>query len=92
MNTLLEKYPIKVQIDTRTHHNISVKNNCGLYLCKDAPFLGASPDRVIECDCCDVGVLEIKCPFKFKSTGLDYVPGNKEYCISSDMKLKQTNT
>ena len=46
---LPEKYPIKVQIDTRTHHIISVKN-CGLYLCKDAPFLGASPDGVIECD------------------------------------------
>ena len=87
---LPEKYPIKVQIDTRTHHNISVKN-CGLYLCKDAPYLGASPDGVIECDCCGIGVLEIKCPFKFKSSGLDDVPGNKEYCISSDMKLKQTH-
>ena len=29
----------------------------------DFPYLGASPDGVVECDCCGRGVIEIKCPF-----------------------------
>jgi len=26
------------------------------------PHLGATPDRIINCDCCGDGVIEIKCP------------------------------
>ena len=31
------------------------------------PHLGASPDGVINCDCCGEGLLEIKCPYSAKS-------------------------
>ena len=27
------------------------------------PFLGASPDAMIQCVCCGQGVVEVKCPF-----------------------------
>jgi hypothetical protein len=30
------------------------------------PFLGATPDGIISCDCCGKGALEIKCPFKHR--------------------------
>ena len=33
----------------------------GLVVCKDHPFIGASLDRVIQCECHGRGLLEIKC-------------------------------
>jgi len=36
---------------------------CGLFVDKEKPYLGATPDLVIECDCCALGVSEFKCPF-----------------------------
>lgn len=27
-------------------------------------FLGATPDGMVICDCCDSALIEIKCPFK----------------------------
>ncbi len=38
-------------------------SDCGLCVHPDFPYLGASPDGVVECDCCGRGVIEIKCPF-----------------------------
>ena len=34
------------------------------------PFLGATPDGVISCDCCGNGVVEIKCPYCCKQKDL----------------------
>ena len=39
----------------------------GLVVDPQYPFLGASPDALIECCCCDgKGIVEIKCPFSSK--------------------------
>ena len=27
------------------------------------PFMGATPDDIVQCECCGVGVIEVKCPF-----------------------------
>lgn len=35
----------------------------GLHISSECPFLAASPDGVISCECCGKGVLEIKCPY-----------------------------
>ncbi len=46
--------------------NIIIKMNVsdrGLCVHPDFPYFGASPDGVVECDCCGRGVIEIKCPF-----------------------------
>lgn len=43
-------------------------HKCGLFLAKNAPFLGASPDRIIECSCCGRSCLEVKCPFSIRHT------------------------
>ena len=45
------------------HTNFCV-SNCGLFICLSHPHLGATPDGLVKCDCCNgSGVLEIKCPF-----------------------------
>ena len=49
------------------HKDVSV-TECGLFLLKDMPFIGASPDRIIECSCCGTACLEIKCPFSIRHT------------------------
>jgi hypothetical protein len=38
-------------------------SSCGLFTNPRFPYLGASPDGVITCDCCGTGVIEIKCPY-----------------------------
>ena len=37
-----------------------------LSISKASPYLAASPDGIIKCTCHGTGVLEIKCPFRFK--------------------------
>lgn len=49
------------------HKNMKLKD-CGLFLDKNSPFIGASPDRIITCDCCSPACLEVKCPFSINFT------------------------
>ena len=37
----------------------------GLHINADYPHLGASPDGIIDCDCCGKGLVEIKCPRRY---------------------------
>lgn len=50
-------------------------HDTGLFINPSVPFLGASPDGFVSCDCCGVGVsvIEVKCPFCVKSDKLDSV-------------------
>ena len=50
------------EIFRKSHRNVVTKE-CGLFLCEEIPFVGGSPDRIVECDCCGQSCLEIKCPF-----------------------------
>uniref|UniRef100_UPI00358FC381 uncharacterized protein n=1 Tax=Myxine glutinosa TaxID=7769 RepID=UPI00358FC381 len=47
------------------HKNISCRLS-GLVLDKDRPYIGASADGIVTCDCCQPWVLEIKCPYKHR--------------------------
>lgn len=49
----------------KTHTNFNLKA-VGLTVKADKPYLAASPDGVFSCDCCGTGVLEIKCPYKYR--------------------------
>jgi len=44
------------------HVNVRV-SLCGLFINTEFPIQGASPDGIVECNCCGEGVLEIKCPY-----------------------------
>lgn len=43
------------------HSNLLIKD-CGLFLHAEHQYLGASPDGLAICDCCNKTLLEIKCP------------------------------
>ena len=40
--------------------------NVGLHVNPSFPHLGASPDAIVNCECCGTGVVEIKCPLKHR--------------------------
>lgn len=45
------------------HRNFAV-SKCGLFVDAKHPYMCATPDSVVSCDCCGLGVVEVKCPFK----------------------------
>ena len=53
---------IKIQ-----HKNVQV-SPCGLFVMAGKVYTGASPDGLVECDCCGQGLVEIKCPLTSAST------------------------
>ena len=44
-------------------HNDFKISDTALFIDHTNPFLGASPDGMVECSGCDRGVVEIKCPY-----------------------------
>jgi hypothetical protein len=48
-------------LDNNLHKNFSLKQ-VGFVIALSTSYVGASPDRLTECDCCGRCVLEIKCP------------------------------
>lgn len=62
----------------------------GLILNPNFPFLGASPDGILSCNCCPQRLLEIKCPFKyrFQSPTSEDALSDKAYCLRTDENNK----
>ena len=52
----------------RVTHKKLVVTEGGLFLHHQRMYVGASPDGLVECDCCGKGVLKIKCPFSISHT------------------------
>lgn len=52
-------------------HSKFVIRSCGFFVSPLMPFVGASPDGVVHCDCCGRGGLEIKCPHCSKDKAPD---------------------
>ena len=51
----------------------------GLHIDTQYPYLGATPDGIVSCDCCGTGLLEIKCPFTYKHSVLSDIDDEKFY-------------
>ena len=46
-----------------TKHKKFSLTQSGLIIYPLHPFMGATPDAIVQCECCGVGVIEVKCPF-----------------------------
>ncbi len=46
----------------KEHAKFTIKNT-GFHISMKSPFIGASPDGMIECECCGQGLVEVKCPY-----------------------------
>lgn len=60
------------------HENFTV-STCGFHVSLDFPHIGASPDGMVECNCCGTGCIEIKCPYKLLKGGIMAHP-----CLTKD--------
>ena len=75
----------------KQHMNFEIKP-CGFFVDSKAPYVRATPDGLISCSCCGMGVLETKCPFcARKADSLsDVASERKQFCLqkeSSGLKL-----
>ena len=62
----------------------------GLHVSVQYPHLGATPDGLVECECCGPGLIEIKCPFKYRQYKISDIV-DKSFCVQpneEDGKLK----
>ena len=75
------------QQNSEQHHNCFVIKTTGLHVRSDLPFIGASPDALIECKCHGKGLLEIKCPRKYRD-GLKDWEKDKTFPINADKTIK----
>ena len=76
----------------KKEHKHFVILECGLFLDKANCFIGASPDHIITCDCCEDACVEIKRPLsinyeKPNDKNLDYL-----YKGDSEIKLKTNHS
>eukprot|EP00117_Sycon_ciliatum_P010698 scpid19210/ scgid0645/ len=74
------------------HMNFEVSDS-GLVISKELPFIAASPDGIVQCDCCGSGLVEVKCPYTHRGTPLDSASQDKKFClemVGSKLQLKRT--
>lgn len=67
------------------HRDFSIQR-CGLFVDSDAHYIGASPDALVQCSCCGLGVVEVKCPFcaKDASTLEEVAQRQSNFCLQVD--------
>lgn len=54
-----------VNTHTVNHENLKILER-GLCVLPGCPFIGASPDGILQCDCCLERILEVKCPMSIQ--------------------------
>ncbi|XP_039449099.1 uncharacterized protein LOC120428185 [Culex pipiens pallens] len=79
------KASLVVQKLLEGHQNVRF-DECGIFVDKTRPYLAATPDLIMRCDCCGTVCIEIKCPFRLakksqlnkdlKIIDLDFIDGN----------------
>ena len=71
------------------HVNLSVRE-AGFHVRVNYPFLGASPDGIVSCDCHDQKLLEIKCPSKYEDGFLNW-ENDKDFPLAKDYSPKTSH-
>ena len=69
-------------IARQNHTDLIIKEN-GFFIDLCHPYIGASPDGLVECSCCGKGLVEIKCPHCVKDSFPDEDTSNsRSFCLS----------
>ena len=71
------------------HVNLSVRET-GFHAQVDYPFLGASPDGIVSCDCHDQKLPEIKFPSKYEDGFLNW-ENDQDFPLAKDHSLKTSH-
>lgn len=73
--------------ESGTHQGFQL-HDCGLYVMGKQPYLAASPDAIVSCECCDKAVLEVKCPASLKGQSLSTATKQLPY-MNESMQLRR---
>ena len=65
----------------QSHADVTVSKS-GLCVDIAHPFLGATPDDIVSCGCCEKGVLEIKCPYSCRETA--FAKAGQHFLLKKD--------
>lgn len=66
------------------HENFQIEA-CGFVVNPLYPYIGASPDGKVSCDCCGEGLLEIKCPYCVRDLTLpELAASNLKTCLADE--------
>jgi len=68
----------------KANHSLFAIKSSGLLLDPTNPFVGASPDGIVECSCRGSGVLEIKCPYSCKDKSFEIRAGEHSFFLEED--------
>ena len=71
------------------NHDHGTYSKSGFIIDSSRPYIGASPDGHITCKCCGDGLLEVKCPFKYKNTSMKSAILDKDFYITTSYQLKE---
>ncbi|XP_062543047.1 uncharacterized protein LOC134210788 [Armigeres subalbatus] len=67
-----------LQAALKNHSGIRLVE-CGVFIDRHRPYLAATPDLIMECDCCGKVAIEIKCPFRLSNKS----SFNNQFCIQN---------
>lgn len=70
------------------HAGLTVQRT-GLRISEDKAFLGASADAIAQCDCHGKCVIELKCPYSFRSKRVEDFLDDKKCYIESETLFKE---
>ncbi|XP_033635927.1 uncharacterized protein LOC117296930 [Asterias rubens] len=70
------------KVTASKHSSFSI-NDAGLFINPDTPFIGATPDGLVHCDCCGDGVLEVKCPYSKKDVPMETACADPSFYLST---------
>ena len=72
----------------KNYHQDCIISELGLVLNETMPYIGASPDQLMLCSCCDKACIEIKCPYSINYTEPDEQNLDYLYIDGDAVKLK----
>ena len=59
-------------------------SSSGLMIHTQFPCMGATPDGVVNCECCGKGVLEIKCPYSCVTKSFLEAAKDRQFFVESN--------
>ena len=68
----------------RRHEGLVVEDS-GLVINPKWPHIGASPDGLVNCICCGIGTLEIKCLYCHREDNIESVVQDPKSCLKRDV-------
>jgi len=86
----IEKYCV----ESKNRHSDLIYTSSGLVLKPSYPYLGASPDGIVQCSCCGKGVLEVKCPYSCRCKAFKDAMNDANFflsCSSDGQVVLKTN-